>query len=174
MLAERARQRRIRDKEKISKQRKKLYLKNIEKIKKQQKKSYLRHRKKRIAHNVVYRRERTRRDPYFRLVMNLRRRIRHALKGENKSAKSRELIGCTIEELWKQLEKNFKPGMTKENYGHLTWHVDHIIPCSSFDLSDPEQQKKCFHYTNLQPLWASDNLSKGKKIISGDITSPKM
>jgi hypothetical protein len=173
MLAEKAKQRRIKDKEKISKQRRKRYLKNVEKFKKQVRKSYLKHRKKIIAHGVAYTREKRRRDPYFRLIMNLRSRIRHALKGEDKSARSRELIGCTIEELWKQLEKNFKPGMTRENYGHYTWHVDHIIPCFSFDLSDPEQQKKCFHYTNLQPLWAFDNLSKGKKIISGDITSPK-
>jgi hypothetical protein len=46
------------------------------------------------------------------------------------------------------------------------WHVDHIIPCSSFDLTDSEQQKKCFHYTNLQPLWAIDNLKKSNKILT--------
>jgi hypothetical protein len=70
------------------------------------------------------------------------------------------MLGCTIEELWKHLEKKFKPGMTKENHGK--WHVDHIIPCAIFDLSKPEEQIKCFHYTNLQPLWAIDNIRKGK------------
>ena len=52
--------------------------------------------------------------------------------------------------------------MTRDNYG--MWHVDHIIPCASFDFSDPKQQELCFHYTNLQPLWAEDNLKKGAKL----------
>ena len=51
--------------------------------------------------------------------------------------------------------------MTKENYG--LWHVDHIIPCASFDLTDPKQQKICFHWSNLQPLKAIDNLKKGTR-----------
>jgi hypothetical protein len=82
-----------------------------------------------------------------------------------------KLIDCTIEELWTHLKRKFTEGMTKENYGK--WHIDHIIPCASFDLTDPEQQEKCFHYTNLRPLWAFDNMSKGAKIIFGDITPPK-
>ena len=67
-------------------------------------------------------------------------------------------MGCSIEFLKEYLEKQFKSGMNWDNYGE--WHVDHIIPCVSFDLSDPEQQKKCFYYTNLQPLWAIENLEK--------------
>ena len=59
------------------------------------------------------------------------------------------------------LEAQFKPGMTWDNYGLKGWHVDHIRPCASFDLRDPEQQRRCFHYTNLQPLWAEENLKKG-------------
>lgn len=61
------------------------------------------------------------------------------------------------------LEQQFTEGMTWENYGE--WHVDHIRPCVSFDLSIPEQQQECFHYTNLQPLWAKDNLQKSDKIL---------
>jgi hypothetical protein len=90
-------------------------------------------------------------------------RIRKVLNGLIKKSKStQELIGCDIEQLWIHLEKSFKSGMTRKNYGK--WHVDHIIPCASFDLTKPEEQAKCFHYTNLQPLWASENLAKGSKI----------
>ncbi len=55
--------------------------------------------------------------------------------------------------------------MTWENHGRHGWHIDHIIPCAAFDLTDPEQQKKCFHYTNYQPLYTLENLKKGDRII---------
>ena len=102
-------------------------------------------------------------DPDFKLKMQLRHRIYLALKvkGISKSKRTMKLLGCTVEELWKHLESKFQPGMTKENYGK--WHVDHIKPCASFDLTDPKQQFICFHYTNLQPLWAKDNIRKGAK-----------
>ena len=60
--------------------------------------------------------------------------------------------------------------MDWENYGFgdNKWHIDHIIPCAAFDLTIPEQQKRCFHYTNLQPLWQRENLSKAKKYIKID------
>jgi hypothetical protein len=77
-----------------------------------------------------------------------------------------KLLGCSIEHARKHLESQFKEGMTWENYGKYGWHIDHIIPCASFDLTDPEQQKKCFNYKNLQPLWWQENLSKGSKILN--------
>jgi len=102
-----------------------------------------------------------------RLVNNLRTRIHHALKGLTKSKKTLQLIGCTVEQLKYHLEKHFKEGMTWDNYGSgingrgmKEWHVDHIKPCASFDLSKPEEQRKCFHYSNLQPLWATENIKK--------------
>ena len=67
------------------------------------------------------------------------------------------------------LEKQFTKGMSWDNYGNPNgdhtscWHIDHIKPCASFDLTQEDQQKECFHYTNLQPLWAIDNLKKGGK-----------
>ena len=66
-----------------------------------------------------------------------------------------------IESYKKYLEAKFQNGMDWTNYGE--WHIDHIIPCAKFNLTNPEEQKKCFHYTNTQPLWAKDNLSKGSK-----------
>ena len=63
------------------------------------------------------------------------------------------------------LENQFVDGMNWNNYGKNGWHIDHIKPCASFDLTDPKQQKICFHYTNLQPLWAIDNLIKHSKLL---------
>jgi hypothetical protein len=68
-----------------------------------------------------------------------------------------------MEKLFAHLEAQFRDGMSWDNYGRYGWHIDHIIPCSSFDLTDTDQQRKCFHYTNLQPLWAHENLSKGPR-----------
>lgn len=104
-------------------------------------------------------------DLNFKLTKILRSRLTSALKGEQKAATTMELIGCTTEELWLHIESKFEPGMTRENNGNGEgfWHLDHKIACANFDLSDPEQQKICFHYTNLQPLWCKDNLEKGAK-----------
>ena len=103
-------------------------------------------------------------DPNAKLLFYTRSSMYKVLRGLEKSAPTLKLLDVpNIEFLWQHLIKQFQPGMTKENYG--LWHVDHIIPCSSFDFSDVEQQKKCFHYTNLQPLWAFNNLSKGTKIL---------
>jgi hypothetical protein len=110
-----------------------------------------------------YVRDRLLTDPAFKLVYNLRTRVHLALKGTRKSARTLELLGCTVEELRAHLESQFKPGMTWGNQGYRGWHIDHIRPCASFDLTDPEQQRACFHYTNLQPLWAEENMQKGAK-----------
>lgn len=75
-----------------------------------------------------------------------------------------ELVGCAIPFLRGYLEAKFKVGMSWSNHG-AGWHIDHIKPCASFNLLDEKEQKKCFHYKNLQPLWAEENLSKGDKII---------
>ena len=101
---------------------------------------------------------------YFRLSVSIRTRINKAIKNNIKCKKTIDLLGIDIKGLWKHLKSKFKPGMTKHNHGKV-WHIDHIIPCASFDLTDPKQQAKCFHYTNLQPLWAHENLSKGAKIL---------
>lgn len=99
-------------------------------------------------------------DYEFRLVSNIRTRVVHALRGRGvKSARTLELLGCSPQFLWQHLESQFIGEMARENYGVL-WHVDHKKPCSWFDLTRPEQQRACFHFSNLQPLLAFDNLSK--------------
>lgn len=104
-----------------------------------------------------------RKKPSNRIASNQRARLVRVLNGIVKHNHTLDLIGCTAKELKNYLASKFTDGMTWENYGMDGWHVDHIRPCASFDLADPEQQKQCFHYTNLQPLWARDNLSKGAK-----------
>jgi hypothetical protein len=100
------------------------------------------------------------------LGIRLRTLIHVSLKGRGKKSDSTlSLTGCTIQELKAHLESLFQPGMTWENHSRDGWHIDHKIPCAAFDLADPEEQKRCFHYTNLQPLWAMDNIMKSDKIL---------
>lgn len=104
-------------------------------------------------------------DIAFKLKDCLRGKLTKALKRSktDKCIKTLDLLGCSIDNLKIHLESKFKEGMSWENHGTHGWHIDHIKPCASFDLTDPEQQKICFHYTNMQPLWWWDNLSKGIK-----------
>ena len=101
----------------------------------------------------------------FKLSINLRNRLNDALKNNYKSVSAVRDLGCTVEELKKYLESKFSPGMTWDNWTIDGWHIDHIKPLSSFDLTDRNQLLEACHYTNLQPLWAKDNLSKGAKTV---------
>jgi hypothetical protein len=118
------------------------------------------------AYSRKYIANRKKNDPYYKLSMTLRTRIINAIKNQytEKAYSSIELLGCTIQEVRKHLEKQFTEGMSWNTHGVKGWHIDHIIPCASFDLTDPSQQKLCFHYANLQPLWWDENLSKGAKL----------
>jgi len=100
--------------------------------------------------------------PELRILCNTRSRL-HQLVNYKKQTNTIDLIGCSPIQLKEYLEKKFKEGMSWDNYGK--WHIDHIIPCSSFNLLDLVEQKKCFNYKNLQPLWAEENLRKSNKII---------
>lgn len=94
----------------------------------------------------------------------LRCRVRSVLKGVKKSKPTLTMLGCTLEQFRQHMQAQFKRGMAWNNMGSH-WHIDHIIPCSAFDLSKPEQQAICFHYTNMQPLEAKRNLAKRAKVI---------
>jgi len=110
-------------------------------------------------------RERYQTDPHYVARRRLQSSLRQALRfaSTKKTVTTFGLIGCPIQDLVKHLEAQFQPGMSWDRLGEI--EIDHIVPIASFDLSDPEQQKKCFHYTNLRPLWREDNRKKGAKII---------
>lgn len=103
-------------------------------------------------------------EPQYRIRLNLRSRFNDALKRSFTGRPSLSLIGCSVEFLKKHLESKWIEDMSWENYGK--WHIDHIIPCRSFDLTVQSQQDECFNWKNLQPLWAIDNLKKGSKILT--------
>lgn len=113
--------------------------------------------------NTAYQNNRKRVDVAYKLERNMRCRLYHAIKNSNnvKHGTTMKLVGCTSADLKLHLEKQFHSGMTWENYGK--WHVDHIKPCCQFNMVSAEEQQKCFHYSNLQPLWAIDNYRKAKK-----------
>jgi hypothetical protein len=102
----------------------------------------------------------------FMLAGTLRNEIYNAVKKSKKIYKMKEVLGCTLDFLKQHIESQFTEGMTWENHGRFGWHIDHVLPCKSFDLSDSEQQKRCFNWSNLQPLWWYDNISKGAKIVA--------
>ena len=110
-------------------------------------------------------------DPGFKVQCNLRRRLRDIIKSAKKGGWSSysNLTGCTSQELAAHIEKQFKKGMTWGNYGIGGWHVDHIMPCSKFDHTNELHVRQCWHFTNLRPLWAKDNLAK-----SDVVTHPQL
>jgi hypothetical protein len=105
--------------------------------------------------------ERKKIDVLFKLSSLYRSRLNKIL-GPNKNLGSFEIIGCSPQELKEHLGNQFNNGMSWENHGLFGWHIDHIIPLSSAKTED-DLIKLC-HYTNLQPLWAKDNLRKSNKL----------
>lgn len=103
-------------------------------------------------------------DIHFKLAYRLRRRLNLALHNNAKRGSAVKSLGCSIQQLKVYLEKQFQTGMSWENYGK--WHLDHIIPLTLFNLTDPIQLSYAVHYTNLQPLWARENIIKSNKITT--------
>lgn len=109
-----------------------------------------------------YARDRMAKDPLFKLQGKLRGRLASIVRqGACRPASALRLVGCTLPELKAHLESSFAPGMGWGNWGRRGWHVDHVRPLVSFDLTQQEEVRKAMHYSNLQPLWAVDNLKKG-------------
>ena len=119
-----------------------------------------------VARKIKQQWNRRKSNPSLKIEDAIRARVGIAIRKQFgvKATKTTNLIGCSIEQIRQHLEAQFLPGMTWDNHGE--WHIDHIRPCASFDLTDPEQQKQCCHYTNLQPLWAADNLAKSDNWVA--------
>ena len=126
-------------------------------------KYYLENKEKLKVYKKEWETQKRKNDIIFKLKQILRHRIYIYLKRKNltKKTKTFDLVGCSTEFLKEHLEKQFKNNMSWDNYG--TWHVDHIIPLSS--AKNTEELNKLCHYSNLQPLWAQENMSKGSKLV---------
>ena len=143
--------------ETLNKNRNKWGLENPDKVALNAKK----HREKYRDQINKKRREKRRININFKLRTIISNRIRMALKRGSKNSSALKLTDCSWDYLKSYIEKQFTDGMSWDNYGE--WHIDHIKPCCSFDLTKESEQRKCFHYTNLQPLWAIENLKKSGK-----------
>lgn len=170
----------LRNKEKIKERHKVRYRKNRQKTLDRQAK-YRSHNpeliKRRAAHTYqkykarlrIQRRSYNRRyymqriavDIQFKLIKRIRSRMNKMVSRDTKSGSSIKDLGCSVRELKIYLEIKFQPGMTWENWGIDGWHIDHIKPLSGFNLTDRQQFLAACHYSNLQPLWALDNMIKG-------------
>ena len=155
------------NKEKIKESCKCYYLKNKDKIKLINKQYTLNNKEHLKQCRNKQRKLRRKTDINFKILETCRRRNWNALKGICKSALTTNLLMCSIAELKLYLEKLWLPGMSWNNYGFgdNKWHIDHIVPCSFFNMLDPVEQYMCFRWQNLQPLWQTDNFKKSDKII---------
>lgn len=111
-----------------------------------------------LVKSSAYQKARKKVDPDFKVRANFRARLHNALNGVAKYQTTMELLGCSIAALRAHLQAQFTTNMSWDNCGK--WHIDHIKPCAKFDLTKEAEQKACFHYSNLQPLWAKDNMKK--------------
>lgn len=150
-------------KEELKKRNKKYQEENKDKIKAARKKYYKENKKEILKKNIKYEMDRRKRDPLYKMSKNLRCRTRIAFKRSrwSKNKSNEIMLGCTYKEAFNHIESQFQEGMTWDNHTNNGWHIDHIIPLS-YAKTEEELIKLC-HYTNLQPLWAEDNLKKSNK-----------
>jgi hypothetical protein len=153
------------NKEKVSKQTKAYRENNRDKINTINKNWRDNNKEKVSKQTKAYFNNRLKTDVQFKLTHNLRARLNSAIKGNYKVGSAVKDLGCSVEVLKSYLESKFQSGMTWDNWALDGWHIDHIKPLASFDLKNREQLLEACHYTNLQPLWAKDNLIKSDKLI---------
>ncbi len=158
--------------EQINAQRKQYRIANKESIRQRNKKAWAINGKKYSATHYKWKVEKLKTCVQFRLRETIRARISMAIRGSAKVGSAITLLGCSIEEFKTYIEKQFKPGMTWENWSLKGWHLDHIKPIKNFDLSNLEQLKEACHYTNMRPLWAEENLARRFEVLEVEDKKP--
>lgn len=160
-----------RDRETILAQKQRYYRENRERLIERMKEYHQQRKGTPEACRNEYFNKRRKEDPLFNITQRVRTRIGHMLRAEglSKKAKTTVMIGCDWETLKDHLESQFTEGMTWDNRGE--WHIDHIIPLSS--ASTEEGLMDLCHFTNLQPLWAGDNLRKGSKVPEATLNAQR-
>ena len=146
--------------EKENKRRKDHYKNNIETEREKSKKYYHENKKLLRTNNNEWKKNKRKTDGFYRMKLNLRHRLRDYLFGESKSRRTKDIVGLDKMKFKSYVENKFLGGMTWDNYGK--WHLDHIKPLCQ--AKDNDEALLLNHYTNLQPLWAEDNLKKNRKI----------
>lgn len=139
----------------------KRYQDNKEALIERQRQYAERNKEKIRKYNNDYIKRRSAVDIQYKLRRAIRNRLRHAIK--DCAISTLMGLGCDLDHLKAHIESKFQPGMTWDNWGLFGWHLDHVVPLSKFDLTNSDQVLLACHYTNLQPLWATDNLKKGAK-----------
>lgn len=165
------------NREKLREYNKNYYLRNRQKAIEVSKQNYYDNKNRVLERNKIYRKnnklltratarlynKKRKTEVNYKLATNLRSRLGSAIKNNVKKASAVKDLGCSIAELKMYLESKFQEGMTWNNWSRDGWHIDHIIALSTVDLTDEEEIKKVCHYTNLRPMWAKLNISKGNK-----------
>lgn len=161
---------RLKNRSKFLQDQREYYETNKDRIAERARLWYIKTKESRRHIRTEYVRNRRKSDPLYRLLSNIRTRIADALAGRKKAARTMQMVGCSIEFLREHLQSKFKRGMSWRN--RRRWHIDHVVPCAKFDLSKHEEQIKCFHWSNLQPMWVKQNLMKRDKIFPN--TQPEL
>lgn len=160
IVSDRGKKWRESNREIVAAMKKKYAVENKDKINSYQRTVFHKYRERVRAYVANRRKE----DIQFRIKMQLRSRLHSAIRGQFRRGSAVRDLGCTIPEFIDHIAKKFQPGMSWDNWGRDTWHLDHIQPLTSFDLTKRRQLLKAFHYSNYQPLWAVDNLSKNDRL----------
>ena len=155
------------NKEAISKYNKQYKLEHTEEISEYNAKYNTENRETIQKRHSAYLKEKYKTDEQYKLSCSIRNRIGKVLKGQDKK-QTLEMLGCSYEFLKAWLEFQFEEDMTFKNHGTM-WHIDHIVPCRCFDLTNNDEKLKCFHWSNLKPMYASENMAK-KYAVEKELT----